>query len=823
MYKFTQIPFMLPRLFTLLALILHLGCVTHNSLQYPLLNFIPEETTLIARVNNLNTFKSELKNNKFLSDAENSTTIRKFKSIFKVLNGVESDTTNLIALVENDSAHMLFVTYAHPGWQMLEDSTAVRDSLTANIFTTQISGIPVYTTESSGVRLLSTSEEILRQLASKKHLPVSDPMLQSLYKTASPHKSASVFARTNRPSAIIPPFFRTASGQNNIYPGHWISLDLNSNQQFLSLNGLVKVRDTTPNFLNLFNGTHPLQSITPGLAGPDADAIMSYTFDDYEVFAKNQKEYLDSPYSINTPFTTVEEIGFIYRNRSVSVVISTYSSEGIQSFLDNITRERTDYQGHEIVRLSKSDFLNEAFKPILRDFVAAYYTILDNNYVFSSSRSELQSLIGHYNSKSNFASSTTFESARELLTNESTMLFVANSQGIQQYGNNILSAEFLEDLLKSKSKNYVFSSQLVADGGYFHGHFSVNNISGIQKTNTTSPLFTVILDNDIATPPQFVVNHRTNKKEIVVQDLDNNLYLISTDGKVLWKKQLETQIQGEIHQVDIYKNGRLQLAFTTSNQFIILDRNGKEVLPFNMSFPGGNLNPLAVFDYEKNKNYRFVVTQGNKVFMYNSQGRIVTGFTYTEAESPVLSAPKHIRIGQKDFLVFQLEDGTLKLLSRVGKQRISVTEKIEFSDNEVYLYRNKFILTDKAGTMYSIDTEGKVNKSPMKMNEDHGLDATTKTLVTLNENNLSIKGRIRNLDLGVYLKPKIFYIYDKIYVSATDIQSGQVYLFDSSSRPISNFPVFGNSSVDMADIDNDSRLELVTKDQNNSLIVYSIR
>ena len=125
--------------------------------------------------------------------------------------------------------------------------------------------------------------------------------------------------------------------------------------------------------------------------------------------------------------------------------------------------------------------------------------------------------------------------------------------------------------------------------------------------------------------------------------------------------------------------------------------------------------------------------------------------------------------------------------------------------------------------MYSIDTEGKINKSPMRMNEDHGLDATTKTLVTLNENNLSIKGRNRNLDLGVYLKPRIFYIYDKIYVSATDIQSGQVYLFDSSNRSISNFPVFGNSSVDMADMDNDSQLELVTKDQSNSLIVYTIR
>jgi C1A family cysteine protease len=135
-------------------------------------------------------------------------------------------------------------------------------------------------------------------------------------------------------------------------------------------------------------------------------------------------------------------------------------------------------------------------------------------------------------------------------------------------------------------------------------------------------------------------------------------------------------------------------------------------------------------------------------------------------------------------------------VNRVGNSRVKVTEKIEFSSNNTYLYKNNFIVTDKNGTLYSIDTKGKVSKTKFNYSEDHGLDATNKTLVTNNENILSIKGKNITLDLGVYTHPVIFYVHDKIYVSVTDIQSQKVYLFDSNAVPIQNFPVFGYSMIE---------------------------
>jgi hypothetical protein len=384
------------------------------------------------------------------------------------------------------------------------------------------------------------------------------------------------------------------------------------------------------------------------------------------------------------------------------------------------------------------------------------------------------------------------------------------------------SNELLADFKKAKFNQNTFAAQLVADQDFFHSTMIIQQTGRKSKINTVSPLFTLQLDADLATKPQFVINHRTNKKELVVQDQENNLYLISTQGKVLWKKQLQGQVQGKIHQVDIYKNRRLQFAFTTNDEFLILDRNGKVVAPFTKKFEGGNLNELAVFDYENKKDYRFVVTQGDKVFMYNNKATIVGGFKYTEAESPILQAPKHLAMANKDYLVFTLENGALKILNRVGDVRTKVDQKIDFSQNEVYLYKNKFVVTDKKGVLHQIAASGKLSTSNLRMNEDHGIDATSKTFVSMNDNVLSIRGKKVELDFGVYSRPRIFYIYDKIYVAVTDIQNQKVYLYDSQAVPIKNFPVFGSSLIDMADMELDRKLEVVTQDQKNSIIVYQL-
>ncbi|MGB5419872.1 MAG: ribonuclease HII, partial [Algibacter sp.] len=303
--------------------------------------------------------------------------------------------------------------------------------------------------------------------------------------------------------------------------------------------------------------------------------------------------------------------------------------------------------------------------------------------------------------------------------------------------------------------------------------------------------------------------------------VNNNLYLISNNGKILWKKQLQGPILGRIEQIDMYKNGRLQLAFATPKRVYVLDRNGKDVKPFALKFNDDITQPLAVFDYDNRKNYRLLVTQGKNVLMYDIKGKAINGFTFKSANNTIISQPKHFRIGSKDYITLKTKD-KLYILDRLGKTRVKPKQSYSYSSQPVFLYNNTFTTTTSNGDLVSVDSKGNVSSRNLNLSENHHIQTTSKTLVTQTENKLIIKNKSTELDFGDYSSPKIFYINNKIYVSTTDLQSHKVYLYDSQSQLLSNFPVYGNSPIDLDNIDRDNSLEFVTKGDSNSIILYQI-
>ncbi len=585
-----------------------------------------------------------------------------------------------------------------------------------------------------------------------------------------------------------------------------VALDFDIQSNSTNYNGIVKGKDSTF-YINAFKNITPQELNIHHILPNETSSFKSLLFSDYDIFSKNlyrlkKQERGSTPTILNA----LNQIASFKFNNSKSIALSALEA----SAYDNLISEGEEteiYKDISIYQFEDSKFFSTQLAPFINYENANYFFVLEKYAVFSNSVENLKSII---NSKLNdkvLANSSAFKSVLENLADESSYLIYKNKDEAQRFFPN---------------SNYNYNAvQFIYESHFAHVNASLKNYKSPAPKNTVTEYFSVSLPSDLILPPQTVKNHITKNHDIITQDVNNIMYLISNTGKILWTKQLDSKIKGEIEQIDTYKNGRLQLAFTTENRVYVLDRNGKDVGKFPLKFNENITQPLSVFDYDKKKNYRLLVTQNKQLLMYDAKGKRIKGFEYKGASQPIKTQPKHFRISGKDYIVFA-EGTQLEIINRVGKTRIPVSEKIRFSDNDLYLYQNKFSTTNRLGELVQVNTKGKINKKNLKLTDNHAITATSKTLVSLSDNILKIRSRTVDLDFGNYTKPNIFYLNDKIYVSVTDKQSKKIYLFDSQAKSIPNFPVFGTSVATLEKLDSDRAIELIAQTDSKTITVYKI-
>ncbi|SIQ94197.1 hypothetical protein [Maribacter ulvicola] len=814
---------------TLLSLVIILigtSCTSEKQSENSILDLAPSNATLVLKINDFERLSSELSTNEIYNSLASKKPFVAIKNIISPIQHVTNMTKGLLAL-SADSLQLDFTYISTDSLNFTVPDNINNKSIQTlrineyNITKYEIEKNTFYSTIINKHWIFCSSLSLLKNIINSLDNPIKNESLQQFYNVSDSEKVANIWVDVEKGKLLFDKLLTDNQGFSNFTS--WISLDLTLNDSEILFNGVTASKADKNQFLNLFNDTKPILNKTWNFSPSSTNIYTSFGIDDFKKYIQNKTLNGHSATNLDSLLHTVEEIGITeYDNESV-LFLRTY---GTATLLDYINEEKIateEFSGHEIWELKPNIKIFSPLSPLIGEHAFEYASIIENTFLFSQSKRTLASVITRIKTGDTFDQTTLFKNAENNLTSSSSVLSISNLKGFVSLLNKSVSKTLGASFQESKLNDYLVGSQIIADANFSHINFLIKKNTKEEKQNSVSSAFEVLLDSDLATLPQFVTNHNSGKKEILVQDQENNLYLISNSGKTLWKKQLNGTVQGKIHQVDLFKNGKLQFAFTTNNEFLILDRNGKAVNPFTKKYSGGNLNPLAVFDYEGNKNYRLVVTQGKKVFMYNSKGDIVKGFTYHTAEANILDAPQHFRIGKRDYLVFKLDNGQLKITNRVGKTRVSVKDKFSFSDNDIQLHQNKFTFTSIDGILFQVDSQGKISSSNLNLAKDHGMDATSRTLAIMNDNTLQIRNKKIELELGVYSKPIIFYLNDKIYVSVTDIQNQKIYLFDSQAESIPNFPIYGSSSIDMADINLNKKAEFVYKDQDNSIKVLKIR
>ena len=790
--------------------------------EQPLLAYLSNQDDFVIRTDHLNQLKANLSNNSQFLNFINHGAFKNAQQRIELLQKIDVNTKALISIREigKEDIDFLIIT------ELNQSTLAQSDQISSKTYQEVLIEKRVYPSKEKEqvlfsvileeTLLISSSQLLIENTIRNNSQQIVPESLNELFKVT---EDNSLYFKLDAGSFLL---------KNNFYPsytnsfGKWGALRIDLANKKMAFHGFNSRNDSLPYFLNLFRAGKPVVLKSPHYIPEVASNIKMYAIEDVEQFNSTQNKIKNKDLVLDTIFNTVEEIAtFKLKENTLALIHFTKLEPTYLSKLAENNTPETEYRDYPIYRLNNALLVETSFSSLWDKLGTNYVVPIAQSLLFSKDITDLKTVIGNLNTGTTLENSPAFTSTKASLAEASTVLFYeaqTNSFNPKKAGDYFLAPNKKED-----KNTKVFASQWVGDQDFFHQHLVFLDLQPKKDQGGVSPLLSLQLENPISYAPQWVKNHINKKQEILVQDNQNQLYLFDNSGKLLWKKQLQGAIQGKVSQVDLYKNGRLQLAFTTTNQWLILDRNGNEVPPFNKTFKDGNLSPLAVFDYDNNKEYRFVFGQGKDIYMYDRNVKSVNGFKYKKTKSSLLEAPKHFKIKGDDYLVFKGIDGSLDILNRIGKTRVKTAVNYSFSDNEIALLDQQFSFTDLQGNLFQINTKGKESKKPLKVNAAHRTSMNFNQLVVLEDNVLYSKGKKVVLDFGIYTPPTTIKINQQIYISITDTQNKKVYLFDNELKMLGGFPVYGSGEIDLVESSENGALKFVTKDKENSLVVYRVK
>jgi hypothetical protein len=261
--------------------------------------------------------------------------------------------------------------------------------------------------------------------------------------------------------------------------------------------------------------------------------------------------------------------------------------------------------------------------------------------------------------------------------------------------------------------------------GMLYHSLSVSFVEDIREESTSE--WETLLDTTAGIKPFFFTNHNTGAREIFVQDLNNNVYLINSAGRVLWKVPIRERINGPVYMIDYLNNGKFQLLFAGRENLHMLDRNGNYVERYPVRLRSPASGPLSVFDYDNNRDYRlFVPGEDRKIYAYDKSGNAVKGWVPYKTNSLVRSEMKFFRVSGKDYIIAGDESG-MYFLDRKGSVRFTVREPVRKAvKSEIRLLSGPepaIVCSSPEGEVQLISFNGAVKKlSLQKLSPEHSFE-----------------------------------------------------------------------------------------------------
>ncbi len=367
-------------------------------------------------------------------------------------------------------------------------------------------------------------------------------------------------------------------------------------------------------------------------------------------------------------------------------------------------------------------------------------------------------------------------------------------------------------------------------------------IDEVVPTDTLSPAsnllaWSIELDAQLVGKPHLVTNHNTGELEVFAQDADHNIYLINKAGKILWKKQIDGAIMGQVYQVDLYKNSKLQLLFNTQQKLHLIDRNGNNVEQFPVMLAAKAVNGLFLMDDGKRNYQYFVACDNYKVYGYTENAKPLQGWNPKPRVGTIPFALQYTESAGLGYLIMTNVDGTLLYYNKNG-ERHEKPVRLEATFNQpfyVHKQGKSFTLINASNdkNLFRVDAKGVSKETAIAGVADYyhftcamadstlqyifvGKDKVTFTspdLVTVATfaptQPLDMQGQVFKTKAGTYL-------------ALTSAGGNEIYLVDIAGQLVQGFPLKGNTQVAAGPLFDADKVTIVVGDAAGNLNAYRL-
>jgi hypothetical protein len=228
--------------------------------------------------------------------------------------------------------------------------------------------------------------------------------------------------------------------------------------------------------------------------------------------------------------------------------------------------------------------------------------------------------------------------------------------------------------------------------------------------------------NELTQPLGWVRNHRL--KEDMALVWDSPFVKATHDNIAVWQLELDGNQTPQVWEVDVYRNGKFQVALANEVAFHVVDVLGREVRGYPI-VPSSGVSAAAVVDYDRNRKYRILIGSGDgDLLNYREEGARTPGWDFKPQAGRVIVQIRHLRVGNRDYLYAGQDDGSIRLLKRSGGDRFDSPVSVPPEQTPCFRLSRSIA----SSTVLYSDEQGWIQERTFGTNEAVGMSRMTRGL-----------------------------------------------------------------------------------------------